>query len=341
MESAAQQVHICSFTSAGVEHFLLTKVAGGSLELVLCDGERTWRHDVGVDQLTRRGTADEEFRGRLLRGLRREPPLGKAGAGEIQVEAVGFMGEDHIRVDRRLTWTATRKQDGIDRKMDRVFELQAEPVDEPGRGLRKLLSRCARECEALNRSCERHAERARGAKAELDELETVGAQIRRARDAEAAARPEFFLERLNAKKQRIAALDEALEQWTAEGAGADRDDDSRHGGSSEDEALHQEEEADDDDDDERTQVGRGELVGAAGVGTAGRGAPGRGDRGASSSSLAPLLPTGGQPREAPPAPRGPSAAVGRPAVASPVRGTNELHESESPDDWEAGFNAQS
>lgn len=171
-----------------------------TLVLRLCDGTSTWAGRLPSERLTPPKTVDPaEFHARLLAGLH------SGGDGAKLAIANGSGG------GVRLSWAATQQDADlqIEIRLRQEVELEAELV--AGQGLRTMLVALVRELDALQGDAvegEREAERLRSQMAELD---SVAARLEAAqRAAEGGPRREAFLQLLNRKKRRIAALERVI-----------------------------------------------------------------------------------------------------------------------------------
>ena len=131
-----------AFTADGVAYALSSS---DELDLALCDGTLGWTGKLNSTDLTppKRGLAGNEFRRRLLQGLR-----GCGSADVLSVQPVAASS------DVELLWTAITEDAtlGVKIRLRQTVRLRADPGSRPGEGLRALLSELVRDCEALQRT---------------------------------------------------------------------------------------------------------------------------------------------------------------------------------------------
>ena len=194
------------FRHESVDYVLSTGESDGDvLTLRMCDGTSTWTARLPPEGMTPPKTiARDLFRARLLAGLRGEG-ADACGALEAAPGAAGAI---------RLLWSLDFPDEELGLHFRLRQEVELAPDILPGEGLRALLEELVTEVDRLQRDVDDHERESVALREQMRELDRVDARLEAARhDAAGGGRRAVFLDVLNRKKRRIAALHEALERW--------------------------------------------------------------------------------------------------------------------------------
>ena len=191
------------FSSDGKPFFLsVSPDAQTPIHLVLTDGCCSWTGCIEASQLNvpMRYTA-EMFEKRLSEGLRGLPDCA-ADSLRVNPSAAGGV---------QLEWSTTfATSSGFRSKATQTIELRPEQL--PGEHLRALLQNLAEDIGERQAACEAMVVRGNELAAERSELTTLNAELARRKEEESGALQRRCLDLLNAKKRRIAALEDELER---------------------------------------------------------------------------------------------------------------------------------